>query len=232
MLKAKIKDNFAALSDCCNGNLKRPKWSHNLVTSDGTFVWCHYCKISEKLSSISKKNFQKVLETVTRHFKREYFIPELGSNSTPELFSWNVQLIRNYITPIQLWTIISKTLVTESQRPRISLASLLRCFRTFCNWFSNQTYILEPSAISWTSQMKANRFHGLFVLYVYLYRVLIYMVYCVVYVAVISSCNDFCLVFTAGVLAVRTVRAFVEAETECLFELLYTRNKTKVLSLY
>lgn len=43
------------------------------------------------------------------------------------------------------------------------------------------------------------------------------MVYWVVYVAVISSWNDFSLVFTAGVLAVRTVRAFVEAETECLW---------------
>lgn len=54
------------------------------------------------------------------------------------------------------------------------------------------------------------------------------MVYCVVYVAVISSCNDFSLVFTAGVLAVRTVRAFEEAETECLFELFVHKKQNEV----
>ena len=54
------------------------------------------------------------------------------------------------------------------------------------------------------------------------------MVYWVVYVAVISSWNDFSLVFTAGVLAVRTDRAFVVAETECLFELFVHKKQNEV----
>ena len=44
----------------------------------------------------------------------------------------------------------------------------------------------------------------------------LYIVHCVVYIAVIRSCNDFSFVFTAGVLVVTKFRAFVEAETECL----------------
>ena len=44
----------------------------------------------------------------------------------------------------------------------------------------------------------------------------------------ISSCNDLSFVFTAGVLAVRTVRAFVEAKTRCLFELFVHKKQNEV----
>lgn len=54
------------------------------------------------------------------------------------------------------------------------------------------------------------------------------MVQCVVCVAVISSCNDFFFAFTAGCLAVRTFRAFVEAETECLFEVFVQKKQIEV----
>ena len=54
------------------------------------------------------------------------------------------------------------------------------------------------------------------------------MVHCVVYFAVITPCNDFSFVFTAGVLVVTKFRAFVEAETECLFELFVDKKQNEV----
>ena len=43
----------------------------------------------------------------------------------------------------------------------------------------------------------------------------------------ISSCNDFSFVFTAVVLVVTKFRTFVEAETECLFELFVDKKQNE-----
>ena len=56
----------------------------------------------------------------------------------------------------------------------------------------------------------------------------LYIVHCVVYIAVICSYNDFSFVFTAGVLVVTKFRSFVEAETECLFELFVDKKQNEV----